>query len=189
MNIAIIAGAISFIGFIPYVYSIIKGETQPNRATWIIWALVGTILAFSYHQEGDPNTIWLPLSYAVGPFVIAVLSLFYGEGGFKKLDIFCFAAAIIGLIPFLYSGDALLTLYIYIFIDLAGALPTFVKVYKDPLSEDILSWLFFLTGNALNLLAIEKWNEAAFYPIYLLLMSDAVIILSLMNNPKTEEQF
>ncbi len=73
--LGMIAGIIAISGYIPYIYSILKGQTRPNRATWFIWTIVGGLLAFSYMAEGDQHSIWLPLGYFFGPLITAILSL------------------------------------------------------------------------------------------------------------------
>jgi hypothetical protein len=47
-----LAGAISFLGFVPYIIEIAQGKTRPNRATWWIWAVVGAMLCASSYASG-----------------------------------------------------------------------------------------------------------------------------------------
>src|SRR5690242_18066463 len=64
-----LAGALSLLGFMPYIVEIVQGKTRPNRATWWIWTVVGAMLSASYYASGSPHAIWVPLSYVVGPLV------------------------------------------------------------------------------------------------------------------------
>src|SRR5688572_11025851 len=88
-----VAGVVSFVAFVPYILAILRGETKPNRATWWIWTVVGFMLGASYYSSGANNTIWVPVSYIVGPLVTALLSIKYGEGGWNRFDKGCLLGA------------------------------------------------------------------------------------------------
>src|SRR5207248_2703381 len=79
-----LAGAISFLGFVPYIIEIVQGKTRPNRATWWIWAVVGAMLCASSYASGARHALWVPLSYVIGPLATALLALKYGEGGWDR---------------------------------------------------------------------------------------------------------
>jgi hypothetical protein len=170
-----IAGVISLGGFIPYWRAISLGKTQPNRVTWWIWTIVGIIIAFSYRASGAESTMWVPITYVVGPLCTALISIRYGEGGWTKLDTICSIGVGIGLILWwLYKSPAL-TLGINIGIDFLGALPTIRKSFRDPYSEDLFSWLLFALANFLNLLAIDRWEwQIVVYPLYMVLVTNTI---------------
>jgi len=173
-----IAGVISLLGFLPYVVAVLRRKARPNRATWLIWTAVGGLLFASYDASAGGSARWVPLSDALGPLMIAVLSLRYGEGGFTRFDRGCLMLAAVSVVAWALTGSALVALAINLFIDLLGALPTMRKAYADPASESALTWRIFLFGNVLNLLAIQRWNVgSAAYPIYVVLVSGIVNVL------------
>jgi hypothetical protein len=169
--LGIIAGILAIGGYVPYIYSTARGITKPNRATWIIWTIVGGLLAFSYIAEGDQHSIWLPLGYFIGPLIVAILSFRFGYAEWTRLDTICMVAAAISIIPWILSDNATLTLLINVAIDASGAIPTLVKTYREPETEDFTAWFIFFVANTLQLFAIEMWNIAALYPIYLFFLA------------------
>lgn len=169
--LGIVAGILAIGGYIPYIISILKGRTKPNKATWIIWTVVGGLLAFSYIAEGDIKTIWLPLGYFIGPLIAAILSFRYGYSEWTRLDTICLTVAVISIIPWIFSQHATATLLINVLIDASGAIPTLVKTYREPETEDFTAWGIFLIANTIQLFAITEWNLAAIYPIYLFLLA------------------
>lgn len=175
-TIGIIAGILAIGGYIPYIYSILAGKTRPNRATWFIWTIVGGLLAFSYIAEGDQNSIWLPLGYFLGPLITALLSLRYGYAEWTRLDTFCIVAAAISIIPWILADNATMTLLINLAIDSTGAIPTLVKTYREPETEDLTAWMIFFIANTLQLFAISMWNLAALYPVYLFLLAGSIVL-------------
>jgi hypothetical protein len=173
-----VAGIFSLAAFIPYILSTIRAETKPNRATWLIWTLVGALLAASYYASGARHTIWVPISYVVGPLVIALISLKYGVGGWTPFDRGCLLAAGASLLPWWIFNSPLVALCLNLAIDFFGALPTIRKAYHSPESEDLTAWILFLLGNTLNLAAIERWQFSLFiYPIYLFVLSGLITTL------------
>jgi len=62
----IAGGIVALAAFVPYIRAIIKGTTTPNRATWLIWTIIGCITAASYAAGGADQTIWVAVSYALG---------------------------------------------------------------------------------------------------------------------------
>lgn len=178
--LGIIAGILALAGYVPYIYSTIHGSTRPNKASWIIWTLVGGLLAFSYIAEGEMSTAWVPLSYFLGPLIVAILSFRYGYSEWTKLDKICVVAAIISLIPWLLSKNASLTLIINLVIDGAGAIPTLVKSWHEPETEDFTAWFIFFIANTLEVIAIQDWwNIAVLYPIYLFFLAGSISVFIL----------
>lgn len=173
--IGMIAGVLALVGYVPYIISILRNKTQPNRATWFIWTIVGGLLAFSFFAEGDPKAVWLPIGYFIGPLIVAILSLRYGYATWTRIDTLCLTAALISIIPWILSKDATITLLINVFIDAAGAIPTLIKTYSEPETEDFTAWLIFFIANTLQLFAMTEWNLAATYPIYLFFLAGAMV--------------
>lgn len=173
--IGISAGILGITGYIPYIISIFRRQTKPNKATWIIWTIVGGLLAFSYMAEGDAHAIWLPLGYFIGPLIVAILSFKYGYSEWVKLDKICLVAAGISIIPWVLSSNATFTLLINVLIDTTGALPTLAKTFREPETEDGVAWGIFFIANTSQLFAITTWNIAALYPIYLFFLAGSMV--------------
>lgn len=179
-TIGIIAGFLSLIGFIPYIVTILQGKTQPNKATWSIWAIVGIILCTSYHLSGAIHTIWVPLALAIGHVFTAILAFVYGKGGFNQFEKICLLGTGISLALWWHYNSPLIALSINITIDFLGALPTIRKSYHEPETENLLTWTIFLLAHTLNLFAIKQWSfSVSAYPAYLFLSVATVVLLLL----------
>lgn len=163
-----VAGIVAFTAFVPYIISIFRKETKPNRATWFIWTIVNFMATASYYSSGASHTIWIPIIYATMPLFVFILSLKYGVGGYTKFDLACLIISGISAILWLASGVPLTALIINLFIDLIGSLPTVKKIYHDPKSEDRSAWVLATVANLINLFAVEKWTfTIAIYPMYM----------------------
>lgn len=179
--IGLLAGIIGTLAFIPYAVSILKKETTPNKATWIIWAVLGIIIAASYYSAGARETAFLPFGYAIGIVGVAILVLKYGEGGWTLLDKLCLAGAALGLILWALTSDPVLALFLTTIIDAIGSVPTIKKTWERPGSEDKVTWILFLIANAINLFAIKQWTlSVAMYPVYVVILSSTMCALLLV---------
>lgn len=176
--LGILAGVLSFAAYVLYIFSTLQGKTKPNRATWWILTLVGLMIATSYYAGGARDTIWVALSYVLGPAIIAVLSLKYGEGRWERLDQLCLTGALISAAIWYLSESALLVLFINILMDFLGLLPTIKKSYLRPEGENRAAWTLESFSGVLNMFAIERWTFAiAFYPMYLLILNVTITVL------------
>ena len=187
--IGIIAGILSFSAYFIYISTTIFGKTKPNRATWWILTLIGAMIASSYYVAGARATIWVALSYVLGPLIIAILSIKYGEGErLERLDKWCLSVAIISLPIWYISKSAILVLCINIFLDFVGLLPTVKKSYLRPGGEDRIAWTIESFASLFNVFAIERWIfTIAFYPIYLFTINSIITLLlykPLLKNKK-----
>lgn len=181
-----LAGIISLIAFVPYIISTLRRKTRPNRASWWIWTAVGVILGTSYHSSGANNTIWVPVSYVIGPFIIAIISLKYGEGGWTKFDRSCLIGAAASVILWFTFKEPIIALLVCLTIDLLGALPTIRKAYKDPEGEDKFAWGLFFVGNTLNLSAVEKLSFAILvYPLYMFVANGLITFFVFRRRQKS----
>ncbi len=172
------AGIISFAAYLLYIYTTIRGQTKPNRATWWILSLVGFMIATSYYAGGARETMWVAVSYIAGPLIIAILSLWYGEGKWETLDKVCLTGAIMSAIIWYFSSSALITLSINLLMDFLGLIPTIKKSYLRPTGEDRTAWTMESFAGILNMFAIKTITFAiVLYPLYLLILNVFITLL------------
>lgn len=180
-----LAGILSFVAFILYYISIYRGRTRPNRATWFVLTVVGVLIAISYYATGARNTLWIPIAYTIGPLIVFLLSLKYGEGGWTPFDRFCLFGCLISIILWKIAHSPEITLFLNILIDFFGILPTIKKSYFDPLSEDTLAWSVTVLASVLNIFAVETWTfSIGVYPVYMLFFNGMILALLLFSPKK-----
>ena len=179
------AGIIAISAYLPYIVAILRRKTSPNRATWFIWAFVSFIMLVSYYLSGARDTIWLPLSYAVGSSLIAILSIRYGEGGRTILDRSCLFGAGLSIVLGIFLKSPQVVLFTNILNDFFGMLPTIKKSYLRPQYENKLAWIMFFAGSTANIVAVDNWNfSIATYPIFLFFETGVVVLLLFLSPHK-----
>ncbi len=183
--LGIVAGAIAFFAYIVYIISIFKGGSKPNRVTWWVWAFMGLVLALSYDSSGAENTVWVPYVEFLGPFLIALLSMKYGEGSMEdRTDLFCFLGAVISIVLWIVFDNPVVALVTNLVIDSFAIVPTIKKSFLRPEGEDFWAWFGTGVADSLNMFAVERFSFAILvYPIYML-VSDLIIIFILLLRKK-----
>jgi hypothetical protein len=172
-----LAGIISLAAYIPYILSILRKETKPNRASWIIWAIVSTIIALSYREAGASYAFLAPVGYVIGSTLVFILSIRYGVGGWTSFDRKCLIGAAVSLVLWKFFDSPMSALLINLLINLLGTLPTARKAWYQPETESKVAWSLFSLGSLVNLFAVENWTfSMAVYPVSMIFLIGIVTV-------------
>lgn len=176
--IGISAGILMFSSYLIYVVDILRGNTKPNRATWLMLAAISLIITISYHDLGAQDTWWVSLGATIGVSLVALLSINYGTGGKNLFDKVCVLVAMASVTIYLFSGNPLLALLFSLLMDGAAMLPTIRHAYLTPTEESRMAWTMTIVADLLTIVVIDQWNvEIALYPIYMTLINGTVVFL------------
>ena len=172
-----LAGIISLSAYVPYILSILRKETKPNRASWIIWAIVSSIIALSYREAGASYAFLAPVGYVVGSTIVFILSIKYGVGGWTPFDRKCLIGAAISLVLWKIFDSPMSALLINLLINLLGTMPTARKAWYQPQTESKVAWSLFSLGSIVNLFAVENWTfSMAVYPVSMIFLIGIVTV-------------
>ena len=177
-----IATFITAIAYLPYIFSIFKIKTKPDRTTWSVLFLIGIITFLAYRGVGADATLGVALLNVIGPFTIFILSLKFGEGWNNKNDFKYLILSLIALILWQIYESPLVGLIFNLIADFIAFMPTIKKSFSRPWTEDLLTWCLFAIGGIINLFAIEYWRfNIVIYPMYILLAEGGVAIILLWS--------
>jgi len=142
MIFGILSGVLSTFAYIPYIIDTIARRTSPQRASWLIWSVLGTIAFFSQIFEGANDSLWFAGVQVSGTVIVFVLSIFVGAGNYlKNSDFVILGCAALGLLLWYYTDSAAYALAITITISLLGGSVTVTKAYHDPESKRMITWV------------------------------------------------
>lgn len=179
------AGIVSFFGFVPYIWTMCKGRTRPSRASWFSWSIVGLMLLLSYYYSGAGETIFVPIGYFLGPFIVFLFAIKLGEGGLNIFDASCITIAIASFVVWIISKSPILALKLGLFAHFIGALPTIRKSYYEPRKENRFAWLIFEIGNAINIIAIKEITFAKTIYLFYMFVFTGMIVILVFRSTKT----
>ena len=180
---AALSAVLSTYAYFPYALDTLAGRTRPQRASWLIWSVLGSIAVASQFVEGATHSLWFAATQVAGTIVIFLFSVRRGAGCYLRgIDAWVLLLAGLGIALWLATDHAVYALGISISISLLGGLCTVRKAYLHPESETLRTWLasFFAAGCAL--VAVGRVDPVLMaYPAYLLVLNGAIVTAMLIG--------
>ncbi len=183
---SVLAGILFIAAFIPYVRAILRKETRPAKASWLIWATLDTVTLVDMHAKHAVNG--QIIAAVLGASTIVFLSLRFGESGWTKLDKLYLGGAAVGIGLYFYSP--LLSIAASLFTVFIGSFPTFTRAWKNPENEDRLAWSLWWLSCVAALIAVPQWTIAdAAQPLtFTVIESVMVFILFIKPTPNSQSK-
>lgn len=174
----ILSGVLSTFAYLPYIIDTARGDTKPQRASWLIWSVLGSIAFFSQVFEGATDSLWFAGVQVSGTIVVCLLSIRFGVGGFmNRRDAVIMAIAAAALLIWYLTETPAYALAITITISLLGGSVTVLKAFQAPESETISTWAISAVASACAVLAVGRFDPILLaYPVYLLTLNSAIVL-------------
>lgn len=175
---ALCSAVLSLFAYLPYIHDTACGQTQPQRASWLIWSLLGSIAFFSQLHEGASMTLWFVGAQVGGTIIVFLLSIKMGKGAFlTRPDERALWIAIIGLVIWYFTETAVYALALTITISLLGGVLTVIKAYRSPQTETTTTWALSFIASCCAILALGEGDPILIaYPLYLFLLNGAILV-------------
>ncbi|MEM9107138.1 MAG: hypothetical protein AAGC96_15920, partial [Pseudomonadota bacterium] len=173
MALGILSGVLSTLAFVPYIIHTVKRRTRPQRETWLIWSVLGTIAFFSQVHEGAGESLWFAGVRVSGAIIVLLLAVRFGATRrLKMADYLILTAAAGGLVMWYNTDSAAYALAITISVSLLGGSVTVLKAYRHPGSETLTTWLVSTVSSLCAILSVGRFDAILIaYPAYLFTMS------------------
>lgn len=182
----LLSGILASISHIPYIIDIFKGTTKPERATWLIWSVLGVTAFFSQLSKGATNSLWLNGLDTGGAILTFILSIKFGMGGLAKRDIITLIFAFLGIVMWYFTKEPMAALIIVVLVDFAGSILTVTKAYEAPKTETLSTWIILFFSGMFAAISVGELNfSLLLYPIYIGLINGATGIAILLGRKKT----
>ncbi len=160
--LSVLSGIVILIAFAPYVLAIVEGPAVPRKVTWLIWAASDWIIFAGMLAKGTISG--LIAAACIGATTIFLLSLRYGESGWKTRDKVCVTLSGTAILLWQYFGESNLGIAFSCLSLLIAAWPTYVSAYENPRNEDAVAWIIFVISSALGVAAIKHATFADIIP-------------------------
>jgi hypothetical protein len=154
---AVLASIFNILSGATYFKQVLKGESVPNPATWLIWFVVTILNTLTYFFVVKGN-LWVSLAsivLATEILLIFLLSLFKGKfsrlGGVEIGSLLL--ACIVGIF-WQVSGDAVISNLCLQVIFVISFYPTFHNVWFKGYAEKPLPWFLSLGSYALQIVNV-----------------------------------
>lgn len=196
-NFVILGAVIVFLGGLSYLISTLQGRIKPNRVTWFLWALAPLVAFAAEIKEGVGIQSLITFMFGLSGVLIFLASFANKKSVWKleRFDFICGALSLAGLFLWYMTKNGNIAILFGILADGLAAVPTLVKSYIYPGTENYHTYLASAIGAAITLLTISNWNFANFgFPLYILIICAIFVlfikfqagkfIIGLKNNTK-----
>jgi len=166
----VISVIIGFITPIIGIRSVLKGGFKPQRMTRFLIFVISLLFVGTLLAQGDRNGVFIAIAQLIGSLIIFILSIKKGMGGTEKFDFFILFMVILSLIIWKTTNNPTLGLIMSIVTDLMSFLPSLIKTWKYPETEE---WKFYMSdtlASFFSILSIKLYSLANLaFPIYIFL--------------------
>jgi hypothetical protein len=187
---ALISVVMVVMGVGKYIMAVLGGKVKPSRATWWIFTGVSVLILITTLLSDKPNpSIWQLWIFAITALFVAVTSQFKGVKQFGFYDKVCVTIASIAIVVWLIlwsnPNATKIVLLLGILARFMGVVPTIIKTYHKPDSEDMTAWIILTLATWVNLFGVQEWSwehwTVAAFPVYAVIETAPVIFLILYH--------
>jgi hypothetical protein len=169
-----------FIGGMDYLIGTIKGTVKPNRVTWFLWSLAPALAFFAQLQQGVGMEAWSTFIVWFVPLLIFIASFVNKKAEWKlqRLDLICGFLSLTGLILWMITKVGNVAIVFGILADILACIPTIVKSWYEPETENDSVFFLGVTNSVISLLVIKNWHFANYaFMAYLLFANGLLAVL------------
>lgn len=175
----VVGALIGFAGGVSYLLATLKGKAKPNRMTWLLWSMFPFIATAAQLQSGVGFSTFAVFASGLLPFLVFCASFINKNAYWRlgRLDYGCGAIAVFGLVMWAVTKDPLMGILFSILADTVASLPTLLKAWQHPETEDGPTYILCLVGNVIALLAVQSAAfEAIGFQAYLSVLCLAMVL-------------
>lgn len=181
----IISAILILIAAPPYIIDTIRGNTKPERITWLIFSVLGIIAFVSQLLLGASWSLVFSGLDTLASILVFSMSIKLGTGGHTNLDIIALITATIGVLIAVFTKEPIISLLGVIIADLSGVVLTVKKTYKNPKSETSITWILVGTASLFGVLSVSEISFAILlYPVYLMISNFSIPFTQLLKTLK-----
>ncbi len=174
VHFVFLGAALGIVGQVLYVVDTVRGRTQPNRVTWLLWA-VNPLLAFAVEiDDGVGLRALMTFMVGFGPLAVFVASFVNPKSVWKlgPLDYACGAMSVVGTVGWLATGQGLVALIAALAADFLAGVPTLVKSWREPESEHAAIYVGSFLNAAVTLLTVTQVSAPVLaFPLYIAIIA------------------
>lgn len=187
-----LGAVIGLLGSVLYARETARGTNQPNRMTFVLWALA-PLLGFAVQlRAGVGHPAVMTLVIGVGPLIVLAASYSKTATGWKlgPFDYGCGALSALGLAVWLLTDHPAASVLLFVAADLFAGLPTVRKAWLAPQSESVSLFVAGFVNACITLATLDELSVlAAAFPIYAFTMTGllTLLIMGRLGRPPVPE--
>jgi hypothetical protein len=180
--ISILVIVLTFVGYGPYIFDIVKGKTRPHAFTWFAVSLTAFV-AYALQVTGGAGVGAWPMLIIAGVCVLVfLLSLWRGTKDIKISDAILLVLSLVALFLWIVVKQPILSVLLITAAEILSFVPTIRKSWKDPYSETLSLYEISMVRHGLSILALEHINIlTALYPAAWAVTNVVITVILIMR--------
>jgi len=175
-----LGAALGTVGSLVYVRDTLRGTTQPNRVTWLLWAFA-PLLAFAVELHSGVGLRTLT-TFVIGfmPLLVFIASFHNAAAVWRirRVDYLCGAMSLAGTAAWLATRNGVVAIIAAIAADFLAGIPTMVKSWSHPETETVMSYVGAVLNSGILLLTIHHWTtEVAAFPLFIFTIASVQVVV------------
>jgi hypothetical protein len=179
-DLAVLAGVMSVLAALPYIFDTLRGKTHPNIVTWFTWTLLNGINTAAAWTSGAVQTGIFTAAAGLATGAILIAGLRAGVKHYTVFDMLCQAAALGGIVLWKLTADPNLAVLINLAVDLAGLLPTYRHVLRAPDAETWQTFAITTLAGGLTLLSVQHYTFIAVAPPAYICFANVITVSTIL---------
>jgi hypothetical protein len=172
---AVVAAVMAIYANWGYMREVIHEKVKPHPYTWFLWSIVSLVVFFAQLVKGAGWGL-LPTFFAeVFTVIIFFYSLKHGFKNIRKIDHFFLLVALLGLVPWYITKDPTISVIVVVIIDLIAFMPTIVKTWNKPRSENPYFYELNIIRHILALCSLQTYSIATSFHSIVMVFANASI--------------
>ena len=175
-----LAAALIIIGDSTYLLDTIRGRIKPHKVTWFLWALAPFVAFAAQIDQKIGLTSLMTLAVGIIPIFIFITSFLNKKAYWKitAFDLICGVLALAGLILWEVTKVGNWAILFAILADGLAGVPTIIKSFKAPETENYQVWIFNGTAAVITLFTIKQWDFAHYaFAVYMFFLAFILFLL------------
>ncbi|MDE1825236.1 MAG: hypothetical protein KGH77_03330 [Candidatus Micrarchaeota archaeon] len=186
----VFAGAIAqLVTVFPYVRLMLKGRVKPNRVSWLMWSIAPMIATAAGISKGVGWAVLPVFMSGFAPLLILISSFILKNVRWKlsRFDYGCGVLSAFALILWALTSNPNIAIVFAIASDGLAAVPTIMKAWSNPASENMAPFLSGVFSAATAFGAITIWTfSAVAFPAYLVFINLVLISSIYLGKPQKQ---
>lgn len=183
--LGLLAAILTCVAFLPYIVSILRGQTRPHVFSWVIWS-INTSVAFlaMLHAGGGAGAVVIGFSAGVTLFITILAWIHRADVEVTISDRLFFIAALAAMPLWHWMEDPFWAIWLITLIELLGFGPTLRKTWSQPYSESMTFYVVMMLRNVLVIAAMDHITlTTSLFPGAMALVCVGLIAIMVWRRP------
>jgi hypothetical protein len=170
--------AVQVAGKFFYARETLRGNTKPNRVTWLMWFVAPLIATLAGLADGVTWAVLPVFMSGFGPLVVLIASFANPRSYWRleRFDYLCGLCSILALVFWGITREPAVAIVFAIASDGFASIPTLVKSWHYPETETAHAYAAGLFNALTSFAAVVTWSFSAYaFPAYLVVINASLI--------------